>query len=144
MPNIGTVLKAEITRLCRREIRQQVEPVRKASAIFRRELASLKRKLAEIERQCAVLERQNRKMARESPATGVDRPVRFVAKGLASLRARLGLSAKDFGLLIGVGDQTVYNWETGKTVPPKKRVAAIASIRGLGKREAAARLEAMK
>lgn len=143
MPNIGTVLKEEITRVCRKEIRQQVEPLRKASAAYRREIATLKRKIAVLERQAAVFEKQTTKMARETTAEP-DRPMRFVAKGLVSLRARLGLSAEDFGLLAGVSDQSIYNWEKGKTVPRKEQLAAIASLRGLGKREAAARLEALK
>lgn len=144
MPNIGTVLKEEITRVCRKEIRQQVEPLRKASAAYRREIAALKRKVATLERQAAVLEKQTAKMAPKAPATEPDRPMRFVAKGLVSLRARLGLSAEDFGLLMGVSDQSIYNWEKGKSTPQKKQLAALAALRGLGKREAAARLETLK
>ena len=68
--------------------------------------------------------------------------MRFVAKGLRSLRTRLGLSAGDFGTLAGVSGQSIYNWESGKAVPRKSQLAALASLRALGKREAAARLEA--
>lgn len=71
------------------------------------------------------------------------RKTRFVAGGLKSLRSRLGLSASDFGRLIGASGQSVYNWEAGKAVPRSSQQAALASIRGLGKREAARRLDAM-
>lgn len=145
MPNIATVLKEEIVRVCRKEIRQQVEPLRRASAAYRREIAALKRKVAALERQAATLKKQTTKMARETaPAEQPDRPMRFVAKGLVSLRARLGLSAEDFGRLMGASDQSIYNWEKGKSTPQKKQLAALASMRGLGKREAAARLVALK
>lgn len=117
MPNIGALLKEEIARACRREIRQQVEPVKKASAAYRREIAALKRQVATLERQAATLEKRTTKLAPKAPVVDPDRPVRFVAKGLASLRARLGLSAEDFGLLIGVSDQSIYNWEKGKSTP---------------------------
>lgn len=143
MPNIGTVLKEEIARVCRKEIRQQIEPIKKASVAYRHEIASLKRKVATLERQAAALEKQTKKMAPKAPAVDPERPMRFMAKGLVSLRARLGLSAKEFGLLIGVSDQSIYKWEQGKSTPRKKQLAALASLRGLGKREAAARLEAM-
>lgn len=143
MPNIGTVLKEEIARVCRKEIRQQIEPIKKASAAYRHEIAALKRKVATLERQSAALEKQTTKMAPKAPAVDPERPMRFVAKGLVSLRARLGLSAKDFGLLMGVSDQSIYKWEQGKSTPRKKQLAALAALRGLGKREAAERLEAM-
>jgi DNA-binding transcriptional regulator YiaG len=144
MPNLGTVLKEEIARVCRKEIRQRVEPLRKASAAQRREMAALKRKVATLERQAAMLEKQTTKMARERVSAEPDRPMRFVAKGLVSLRARLGLSAEDFGRLAGVSGQSIYNWEKGKTTPRKEQLTAVASLRGLSKREAAARLAARK
>ncbi len=60
-----------------------------------------------------------------------------------SLRARLGLSAAEFGRLIGASGQSVYNWETGKAVPRASQRAALAAIRGMGKREAGKRLAEM-
>jgi predicted transcriptional regulator len=73
-----------------------------------------------------------------------DRPVRFVAKGLRSLRTRLGLSAKHLSLLIGVSEQSVYNWETRKATPRKEQLAAIIGMRDLGKRKAERRLEVLQ
>jgi hypothetical protein len=35
-------------------------------------------------------------------------------------------------------------WESGKTKPRPQSLAAIAALRGIGKREVAARLEALK
>jgi transcriptional regulator with XRE-family HTH domain len=55
----------------------------------------------------------------------------------------LGLSAKDFGKLIGVSSLTVYNWENGKSKPRRSQLPGIISVRGLGKREAIRRLEAL-
>ncbi len=67
--------------------------------------------------------------------------MRFTAKGLRSQRERLGLSAAEYGKLIGVTDQTVYNWEHETARPRKQQVGLIASLRHMGKREARARLE---
>lgn len=139
MPNIAAVLKGEISRLSRREIRKQVQPVRKASAAFRREIAALKR-------QVLALQRQAKQHAPANVATSPNassRPLRFVAKGLRSLRTRLGLSAPELARLMGVSDQTVYNWELKKTVPRKEQLATLAMIRSLGKREARSRLDTM-
>ena len=143
MPNIGTVLKDEISRLSRREIRKQVQPVRKASAAFRGEIATLKRQMQELQRQARAFARQRARAVEEASSVTASKPLRFVAKGLRSLRARLGLSAPELARLVGVSDQTVYNWELKKTAPRKQQLATLATIRALGKREARGRLEAI-
>ena len=142
MPNIGSVLKDEVTRLARRELKKEVGPVRKITAAHRRDLAAIKRQLANAQKRIQLLERQASK-TRATPmaAESSGKPVRFVAKGLASLRKRLGLSAAGLAKLIDVSEQSVYNWEAKKTVPRRQQVEAIAGLRGLGKREAQARLE---
>jgi DNA-binding transcriptional regulator YiaG len=144
MPNIGTFLKQEISRLSRREIRREVGTVKKASAAYRRDIAALKRRVIELERKATTLVKRTAAVADNASATLPDRPVRFVAKGLRSLRARLGLSAAQLARLLGVSEQSVYNWETKKATPRKEQLAAIIGMRDLGKREAQQRLEAVK
>lgn len=139
MPNIGAVLKQEIARLSRREIRSEVQATRKASAQYRRHIAALRRQVEVLERQVAVLSRRVRAAPTQSaPETGTK--FRFVAKGLRSQRARLGLSAEEYAKLLGVSAQSVYNWERGHATPRPAQVAAIARLRGIGKREARSRL----
>jgi DNA-binding transcriptional regulator YiaG len=67
--------------------------------------------------------------------------VRFVAKGLRSQRNRLGLSAGDFGKLVGVSAQSVYNWESESTYPRGEQLSKLAALRGIGKRDAEQRLK---
>ncbi|MGY4517383.1 helix-turn-helix domain-containing protein [Lysobacter sp. HA18] len=141
MPNLNTVLKTEITRLARKEIKTAVDPLRKSNAGYRREIAELKRQVAQLQRQLKASSKTTRAAAPADDEGGVR--TRFVAKGLKSLRARLGLSAADFGRLVGASGQSVYNWEAGKTVPRDGQQAALAAVRGLGKREAVKRLEAL-
>jgi len=144
MPNIGAFLKAEILRLGRREIRKEVAGVKKASASYRRDIAALKRHVIALQRKSAVLEKRTSvPIGSKSPALPT-RPVRFVAKGLRSLRARLGLSASQLALLLGVSEQSVYNWESKKATPRKEQLAAIIAMRGIGRRETQSRLEAIK
>ena len=143
MSNIATLLKAEISRISRREIRSQVQPLRKASAAYRREIAALKREVQNLQRQTRLLAKSTAKPAEAAAAKASTPPLRFVAKGLRSLRARLGLSAPDLARLLGVSDQSIYNWELKKTVPRREQLVAIATVRSLGRREALARLEAI-
>ena len=140
MPSIAVVLKEEIVRLSRKEIRRQTNALRNASAQYRRDIAALKRRVADLRRKVTPLEKQVRKNVPAQPAEVDAEHVRFTAKGLRSQRRRLGLSAGDYGRLLGVTDQAVYNWEHEIARPRKEQIARIASLRHLGKRDAHARL----
>jgi DNA-binding transcriptional regulator YiaG len=144
MPNIAAVFKDEIARLARKEVRAQTEEIKKLSAQHRTHIAALRRRIDELERQ---LKRVGKVAARDSsPAEdeseGTHR--RFSPTRLASQRRKLGLSAADFATLLGVSGQSVYKWEHGESRPRARQLEAIAALRGIGKREAAARLEKMR
>jgi DNA-binding XRE family transcriptional regulator len=142
MPNIASILKAEISRLARREVRGATESLRKAVSVYRAEISALKRRSHGLEQELRKL-RQRGAKAIESPPPADDSSsakLRFSAKGLASQRRRLGLSASDCGLLLGASGQSVYNWESGKARPQARHLPAIAALRKLGKKEAAAAL----
>lgn len=143
MPNIGAVLRDEVTRLARKEVRQQVGATRKSTLQHRRDIAELKRQVRLLERQVTVLSRRV-VMARDAaPAPANAGSLRFGAKALVAQRKRLSLSAADFGKLVGVSGQSIYNWEHGTAKPRAAQLAAVAAIRPLGKREAQARLTAL-
>jgi DNA-binding transcriptional regulator YiaG len=141
MPNIGTVLREEIARLSRKESRGQIDPTRKATNQHRRDIASLKRQVAQLERQVKLLLRRAPRAAQTAKPDVSETKVRFVAKGLRSQRKRLGLSAGDFGKLVGVSAQSVYNWERESTHPRGEQLSQLAALRGIGKRDAEARLK---
>jgi DNA-binding transcriptional regulator YiaG len=140
LPNIASILKEEIVRVTRKTLRAETERLRKASVQYRSEIAALKRRVADLEHQISRVGKTIAKQTDESPTAATARQVRFSAKGLRALRQRLELSAAELGTLIGVSTQTVYNWEAGTTRPRENQIAAIAALRGVGKREAAARL----
>jgi DNA-binding transcriptional regulator YiaG len=144
MPNIAGVIKEEIVRLARKEIRRQTNVLRNASAQYRRDIAALKRRVSDLQRKLTPLEKQVRKNVPAQPAEVDAEHVRFTARGLRSQRQRLGLSAANYGRLVGVTGQTIYSWEQETSRPRKQQVARIASLRQLGKREALARLEQLK
>jgi DNA-binding transcriptional regulator YiaG len=141
MPNIAAVFKEEIVRLARKEIRRQTNVLRKASAQYRKDIAEMKRRVSALQRRVSPLEKQVLMDVPPRVAEVDARRVRFTAQGLRSQRQRSGLSAGDYGKLIGVTDQTIYNWEHETARPRKQQVALIASLRHMGTREARARLE---
>ena len=143
MPNIGSLLKDEIARVSRREIRRQTGAIKKASTSHRKTIAALRQQVAKLEKQVRLLSSRAARapVAAAAAASGGGTPQRFVAKGLVSLRKRLGLSAADLGKLLGVTGQSIYNWEAKKATPRREQIAALAALRGAGKKDVRARLE---
>lgn len=140
MPNIASILKEEIQRLARKELKANTEPLKKAVAGYRSEIAALKRRVETLERQARRTSKVVAKaVAAEPGAEGKN--LRFRADGFASKRKNLGLSAREVGLLLDASPLSVYKWETGQARPRAKHLEAIAAFRSLGKREAAKRLE---
>ena len=145
MPNIAVVLKGEIARIARKEVRAEVQELRKAAAQQRAHIAALRRRIDDLERQ---LKRVGKAPARATAEAAEDAeggtPRRFSAARLAAQRQKLGLSAADFAALLGVSGQSVYKWEHGEARPRARQLESIAELRGIGKREAAARLEKLQ
>jgi DNA-binding transcriptional regulator YiaG len=143
MTTLAIALKDEIRRLARKEIRAQTGRTARAVAQYRREIARLKRQQRDHEKKLAFLAAQTRKSF-ASPATADESPngdSRFSARSVRAQRRRTGLSAADYAKLVGVSPLTIYNWEHNKSRPRQGQFAALVALRGLGKREAQAKLD---
>lgn len=144
MPNLSTIFKSEITRLSKKVLKESIVPLQKSLVAQRRQINALKKQMALLEKE---LKRARRGAANnESMKLSESKPTgqRFQARGLRSLRAKLGLSAQDFGRLVGVSGQSIYNWESEKTLPRQNQLAGLAALRSIGKREANKRLASAK
>lgn len=136
-------IKSEIARIARRELRSETEQLKKAASVFRGEIAALKRRVRDLEKELRHLKRSGPRKAEASTAGEAEPSLRFSAKGLAGHRKRLGLSAREYGALVGASSLTVYKWEKGEARPRARFLPAIATLRTMGRREAVARLQAM-
>lgn len=144
MPNIASVLKSEIARIARKEVRAETQALKKSVTQYRGQIAQLKRRIQTLERQIKRHGRSGGRSAAPVEESDEDAQarLRFSAKGLAAQRRRLGLSAAAVAKLLGVSALSVYKWESGKTRPRAKQLEAIATLRNMGKREAAEKLAA--
>ncbi|WP_353235026.1 helix-turn-helix domain-containing protein [Diaphorobacter ruginosibacter] len=136
MPNIASILKAEITRVARKEVRAEIEALRKASIAQRSALAALKREVAELHKEIRDARKPQRVAAihLETPPEGeVQR--RFSPARLAAHRQKLGLSAAEYGSLVGLSSQSIYNYEQSKGRPPAEMVAKLSRLKELNKSE---------
>ena len=141
MPNLMKELKSEISRLARKEAKQFVAPVKKASANYRGLIAGLRKQIDALQKEVATLRRAAPKA--EKALTVAQEPQgRFwiTGKGVRALRKRLGLTQVQFGKLAGVSVPTVVNWEAAQGKAPIRLKAAIArlqAVRKMGKKQAA-------
>lgn len=144
MTNIVTVLKTEIARVARKEVRAQVQALKKVSAAYRRDIAALKRRVQTLERQ---IKSQRKGFSSSRPEMSKEQTItqlRFSASRLAVKRKKLGLSAAKFAALIGVSPLSVYKWESGQSRPRRAQLEAIAAVRNLGKRAVLAKLDELQ
>lgn len=137
MTTYAAVFKDSVRRLARKEIKAENKILKRAVARFRHDIADLKRTIAGLQKQI-----QRGPVIKQAKISDADLDgVRFSAKSIRSQRKRLGLSAADFGKLVGASALTVYHWEQGKAKPRREKMVGIVAVRKLGRREAQARLE---
>jgi DNA-binding transcriptional regulator YiaG len=147
MPNLSQVLKAEIARISRKVTKASAQPLRSAGFIVKRTIASLKKRVAVLEsankRLIALVNELHEKNAEAKIAEVKGNKVRISSRTVKALRTKLGLSQDGFAKLLGVSGQAVYVMEHkgGRLRLRTQTVVKFLSLRGIGKREAARRLE---
>lgn len=134
-------LKSEIARLARREIKKELEPIKRVNASQRKYIADLRRDITELQKEIARLQKQAGKAA---PAAAEPTSRSWITgKGVAALRKKLRLTQAGLAELAGVSTQSVVNWEkqTGKIAFRQQATAArMQLIKGMTKKEAWAEL----
>ena len=147
MPNVATVLKAEISRLARKEVRAVGTAVGRRTAASRRALADLKRRVAALEKGLRSLESSLARVPAAAPAEKPEKgPKGWISgKGVRSLRQKLGLSQEAMARLVNVTPNAVYLWERKPGMLRLRHAtqAALLDARKLGAREAQAKLAAL-
>ncbi|MFT5125274.1 MAG: DNA-binding transcriptional regulator YiaG [Kiritimatiellia bacterium] len=150
MPNVQTVLKEEISRVARKEIKLAMGKLKDDNAALKKSVSALKLKVA-------ALERENKKVSKAvsrvksgsgAPVKEDNRQGRFwvTGKGIRSMRRKLGLTQVELAKLLGVSGQAVYQWETqdGTLKVRSKTKEALLRARLLtGSREARQALDSM-
>jgi DNA-binding transcriptional regulator YiaG len=143
MAKFAAAFQDEVRRLARKEVKTLASPAARAAAQHRREIAQLKRQLRSVEKQLRLLTMQRAAAPAANATADENGDARFSARSVTAQRRRTGLSAADYGRLVGVTPLTIYNWEGGKSRPRAAQLAALVAVRGLGKREAMARLASL-
>ncbi len=153
MTPVANTLKNEIARIARKEMREEITSLRKASSSQRTAIAALKKEVKSLEGQLKQLGRNLRRASSQAPGlkTGTEgkpeasgkpgRKVTFTADRLKASRARLGFTQQQMAQLLGVSSLSIWKWESGSAAPRASRVPRILERLVLGKRAALAAIE---
>ena len=136
MGKLDTIIRAEIIRLAKRE-------VRKISAPLGRDVRSLKGLMSGIRKSLYALERLGARQQKEMGSGGLRleatpdqvKGARFSPRLIRSLRKRLGITQDELAMLAGVTVGAVHQWEMGKFQPRNDKKGVLVALRGHGRRE---------
>jgi DNA-binding transcriptional regulator YiaG len=104
-------------------------------------IASLKRRVDALEKQVSRLAKVISSPTEVKEVSEENTRARFTAKGVKTLRQRLGLTAEVLAGLLDVSVATIYGWEAGKSKPREAQLVKIIALRGMGKKDVAAILK---
>lgn len=135
MPTQTADLKQDIARIARKEAKALIAPLLKRLSVYKHDIAALKRDRTVVRRSGKAARRTGRTAAQAKVSTQ-EASEWFSADALIELRARLELSAQEFGLLVDASAMSIYRWEAGKGRPRDQFIIKLAAVRNIGKMKA--------
>lgn len=153
MPTFADSLKNEIARIARKELKSELEALRKTNASQRGDIAALKREVKTLQSRVLRTEKVTTKTAAavmphiEPPSKPASRsPVgglgSFNHEAFSDFRKRLGVTQAEMGRLVETSSLSVWKWESGKAQPRAAALLRIQVAMKLGKRAALAKAKA--
>ncbi len=148
MTTFSNAFRSEVVRMARKELKPELQGMRKALTSHRSEIAALKRDVKNLTSQLKAVQRLNKASAASAapvanepalPRKGGRKWV-FKPDALTAKRAELCLTAKDMARLLQASPLSLAKWETGKANPRAAQLERIHAVLGLGKRKALALL----
>src|SRR5262245_2412943 len=129
------VLRSEIRRLARKEMKEAVRELKRQVAAIRRRLASTKKRIFDVERTAKRAATSRGAVAAKAVSRADGTQIRFSPRWVRVHRSKLGMSRRVYAKLIGVSPQTILLWESGKARPRRSALATWRAMRAKGIRE---------
>jgi DNA-binding transcriptional regulator YiaG len=136
MGKMEQTLKAEITRLAKKQVRATCLPLARDVRRLKRIVSALRKMVAAPVRLGA--EWQAERTAERSKLAAAPEEVKAarLSPGLIKkLRTRLGITQGELAALVGVSTSAVGSWEYGKAKPEGRNREALVALRRRGRRE---------
>ena len=136
MGKVESIIKSEIIRLAKGEMRQVSIPLGRDVRLLKNTVSQLRKSVLLIERFVAKNQKELSKdeIRLEAPPEEIKQS-RFSPRLLQSLRKRLGITQKELAILAGVSIGAAHLWETGKFRPKENKMGALVALRKLRRRE---------
>ncbi len=136
MGKLEGIIKDEIVRLAKREVRKISVPLAKDVWLLKSTLWKLRKTVSNLERFAARQESElsQRKIPLEATPEEV-KESRFSPRLIRSLRRHLGITQKELAILAGVTVGAIHQWESGIFVPRAQNKGVLVALRKLGRRE---------
>ncbi|MBN1757722.1 MAG: hypothetical protein JW863_05365 [Chitinispirillaceae bacterium] len=146
MPNLSSVLRSEIIRISRKEIKASVTPLKSMNSALNKTVSEFKKKVAGLETEIRRLQSAQPTSEKPEKSPEIPEKLRISSKTILSLRAKLGLSQGDFARLLDVSSNSVFMMEhkKGRLNLRSKTLSNLIALKQMGKREVTRKLEEMK
>ncbi len=136
MGKIESILKSEILRLTKRELRAAFLPLKREVRGIRLGLSRLSKTFKPIDRLAREQMRQEEEEKLKLEASMEEaKSSRFTPERIRLLRNKLGISQKELGFLTGVTMGAVASWEKGKFRPNLDKRGILVALRKQRKRD---------
>ena len=153
MTTFAESLKKEIARIARKELKSELDSLRKSNSSYRSDIAALKREVKVLQGRLFRAERVTHKTAAVvlPPAPPPKAPAArspvgtlgsFNSEAFAEFRKGLGITQSEMARLVDSSSLSVWKWETGKAQPRAAALIKIQAAMKLGKRAALAKAKA--
>jgi len=142
MGKVEGIIKSEIVRLAKREMRKTLVPLGRDVRLLKSTVSQLRKVALRLQRITAGQQKELEKG--EAPLEVTPEEVkesRFSPRLIGSLRRHLGITQKELAILTGVTVGAAHLWETGRFKPSMKKKAVMVALRKLSRREVRKLLE---
>jgi len=139
MNTFSNAFRAEVVRMARKELKPELQSMRKAITSHRSEIAALKRDVKHLTSELKAAQRQTKAVQIALPS---DRPKAakrttgeafvFAPEMLAQMRKALGATQLEMASLLAVSPLSYSRWEKGQAHPRAKQLAKIEEALRMG------------
>jgi DNA-binding transcriptional regulator YiaG len=142
MGKLEGIIKSEIVRLAKREMRKVSVPLGKDVWLLKNMVSQLRKTVSTLERITASQEAQSKRGKVQLEANPEEVKIaRFSPRLIRSLRNHLGITQNELAILSGVTVGAIHQWESGIFVPRAEKKGVLVALRKLGRREVRKLLE---
>ena len=134
MGKVESIIKSEIIRLAKGEMRKISIPLGRDVRLMKNTVSQVRKSVLALERFAAHQQKELSKREIRLEATPEEvKKSRLSPRLIKNLRKHLGITQKELAILTGVTVGAAHQWEIGKFNPKPEKKAALVALRKLGR-----------